>query len=152
LAGNLPDRGIYPTIAYDGQPAATPTLLPGEHVSGPAGRVLSTRDDLNEGRVSTTVVANRTAVVLLTSSYDPGWTATVDGVPVTPEMIAPALVGVTVAPGLHHVVFQYHGYGNYPLLFFIALLTLVGAAIGPTLWRRHGPRLVAAANARRRAT
>ena len=93
--------------------------------------------------MASTVLANRTAVVLLSSSFDPGWSATVDGESVTPEMIAPALVGVTVAPGVHHVVFQYHGYGSYPLLFVIALLTLAAAAVGPTLWRRHGPALVA---------
>lgn len=138
-----PDRGIYPTVAYGGHPAAAPTLAPGERVSGPAGRVLATHDQLAEGRVASTVLANRTAVVLLSSSFDPGWSATVDGESVTPEMIAPALVGVTVAPGVHHVVFQYHGYGSYPLLFVIALLTLAAAAVGPTLWRRHGPALVA---------
>lgn len=136
LAGNLPDEGIYPTIGFDGQPAATPTLSPGEHVTGAAGTVLSSHNDLSNGRVSAVVMANRTAVVLLKSSFDPGWTATVDGVAVQPEMIAPALVGVTVAPGLHRVVFQYDGYGSYTLLFLIALLTLVGVGVGPLVLRR----------------
>ena len=136
LASSLPDESIYPTIAFDGQPAAASTLAPGEHVTGPAGRVASVNNNLSDGELSTVVVANRTSVVLLKSSFDPGWTATVDGVSVTPEMVAPALVGVTVAPGVHRVVFVYHGYGSYPLLFVIALLTLVGVGAGPFVWRR----------------
>ena len=99
--------------------------------------MLSIHNDLSDGRVSTIVFANRTAVVLLKSSFDPGWTVTVNGVQVAPEMVAPALVGVTVAAGPHHVVFQYHGYGSYPLLFLIALLTLVGVGAGPWAWRRY---------------
>jgi hypothetical protein len=136
LASSLPDRGIYPTIAFAGQPAATPTLTAGEQPSGPAGRVLSVHDDLTNGRVTTNVFANRQSVVLLKSSFDPGWTVTVNGIQVEPEMIAPALVGVTVAAGPNHVVFQYHGYGSYPLLFAIAILTLLGVGVGPALWRR----------------
>jgi len=136
LASSLPGRAIYPTIAFDGHAAAPSTLVPGVPVHGPAGRVLSVHDHLMDGRASTVVFANRTAVVLLKSSFDPGWTATVDGVPVTPEMIAPALVGVTVAPGLHHVVFEYHGYGAYPLLFVVALLTLLGILAVPIVRRR----------------
>ena len=137
LASALPDRSIYPTIAFAGQPAATPTLVPGVHVTGSPGRVLSIHNDLTYGRVSADVFANRSAVVLLKSSFDPGWTVTVNGVQVTPEMVAPALVGVTVAPGPNHVVFQYHGYGSYPLLFLIALLTLLGVGAGPWAWRRY---------------
>jgi hypothetical protein len=137
LASGLPDRGIYPTIAFAGLPAATPTLVAGEEVSGSPGRVLSIHDDLFRGRVSATVFANRAAVVLLKSSFDPGWTVSVNGVQVAPEMIAPALVGVTVAAGPSRVVFQYHGYGSYPLLFLIALLTLLGVGAGPWAWRRY---------------
>jgi hypothetical protein len=136
LSSSAPERAIYPTIAYDGQPAAPPTLVPGERAVGPAGRVLAVNDQLTVGSLSTTVNADRTSVVLLKASYDPGWTATVDGVAVTPEMVAPALVGVTVAPGVHHVVFVYRGYGSYPTLFVVGLLTLVGAAVGPWAWRR----------------
>jgi hypothetical protein len=137
LESDLPGRAIYPTIAFAGQPAATPTLTAGETVTGPAGRVLSIHNDLTYGRVTARVFANREAVVLLKSSFDPGWTATVNGVQVAPEMVAPALVGVTVAAGPSRVVFQYHGYGSYPLLFAIAILTLLGVGLGPVLWRRR---------------
>jgi hypothetical protein len=136
LDSDLPGRGIYPTIAYAGQPAATPTLLSGSLTSGPAGTVLTEHDDLMEGRAVATVFAARTAVVLLRSSFDPGWLVTVDGEPATTEMVAPALVGVTVAPGQHTVVFQFKGYSSYPMLFVTAFLSLIIFGIGSTLWRR----------------
>jgi hypothetical protein len=140
LDSDLPGEGIYPTIAFDGGPGATPTLASHEHPSGPAGAVISENDNLNEGEVHATIVANRTAVVLLKSSYDPGWTVTVDGVPAKTEMLAPALVGVTVPAGHHTIVFQYQAYPDYPLLFAIALLTLLGFGFGPRLWRRFRSR------------
>jgi uncharacterized membrane protein YfhO len=73
--------------------------------------------------------------VLLKASYDPGWQVTVDGIPATTEMIAPAYVGVEVAVGTHHVVFSYRGYSHYGLLFGIDLLVLLGFAFEPAAWR-----------------
>lgn len=137
LASDLPDRNIYPTIAYAGAPAAAPTIPVGSTAPrGPAGKVLAVGDDLSYGIATATVLANRTSVVLLKSSYDPGWSVTVDGHPARTQMIAPALVGVEVGPGLHRIVFEYHGFGEYPLLFGIALLTLVGIVVLPRAWRR----------------
>jgi hypothetical protein len=141
LASPEPGQDIYPTIAFDGQPAAAPTLTPGESAVGPAGKVVSVVDNLANGQASATVVADRTSVVLLKASFDPGWSVTVDGVQAEPEMVAPALVGVTVAPGLHHVVFTYHGYSSYPLLFVIAALALIGAAVGGAVWKRRAIKL-----------
>ncbi len=137
LDSDLPGEGTYPTIAYAGQPAATPTLSPGSKPHGPAGTVLSEHDNLVDGEAKATVFANRTAVVLLSSSFDPGWTVTVDGEPTSPEMVAPALVGVEVAPGRHTIVFQFKGYGSYSLLFVVAFLTLIGFGVGPLFWRRR---------------
>ena len=75
--------------------------------------------------------------MLLKASFDPGWTATVDGVPVADQMVAPALVGVAVGPGTHRVVFTYHGYGSYAALFAVAVATLVALGVGPAVWRRR---------------
>lgn len=141
LDSDLPAKGIYPTIAYAGQPAAPPTLAPGATVSGPAGTVLGEKLDLEEGRAVATVVATRTAVVLLRSSFDPGWTVTVDGKPAKTEMVAPALVGVTVAPGRHTVDFQFIGYSSYPLLFVVGFLTLILFGIKSSWWRRLDRRI-----------
>jgi uncharacterized membrane protein YfhO len=72
-------------------------------------------------------VAARRSVVLLSASYDPGWQATVDGRPARTVMLAPALVGVTVEPGRHEIVFQYFGYRHYEALFVLALLGILAA-------------------------
>jgi Bacterial membrane protein YfhO len=141
LQSNLPGEGIYPTIAFGGTAAAIPTLAPGTKPAGPAGRVVALKNDLFHGEVTAAVYAQRTAVVLLKASYDPGWKVTVDGRPAATEMVAPALVGVKVSQGFHTVVFTYVGYSYYPLLFGIALVALVGVGVGRTRWRRLAARL-----------
>jgi hypothetical protein len=122
----LPVTGaIYPTVAY-GSASATPGTLPvTERPSTPAGRVLSEHADLADGTVETTIVAYRTATVLLSASYDPGWQVLVDGRPATAEMVAPALVGVRVGPGEHMVQFTYRGFPDYPQLFALGALALI---------------------------
>jgi hypothetical protein len=136
LDSDLPGEGIYPTIAYAGQSAASPTLPLGTTASGSAGTVMSERDDLSDGRAVAKVFARRTAVVLLKSSFDPGWTVTVDGEPTATEMVAPAEVGVTVTPGEHEVVFQFRGYSSYPWLFLVSALTLIFFGLGAIFWPR----------------
>ncbi len=134
---SLPARGTYLSVAFAGGAPAPPTLQPGEKVpSSPAGSVLEEHDDLAQGRVVATVLAHRRSVVLLKCSFDPGWSVTVDGAAVQPEMVAPALVGVPVGPGVHHVVFQYEGFSEYPLLLGIAAVTLLAVGLGASPWRR----------------
>ena len=80
---------------------------------------------------------------MLSASFDPGWGVTVDGRARPTEMVAPALVAASVPAGTHKIVFRYHGYRGYPLLFGLAALTLLGfAAAGSRVWRRsasNGP-------------
>jgi uncharacterized membrane protein YfhO len=71
----------------------------------------------------------REAVVVLSASFDPGWSVSVDGRPAATEMVMPALVAVTVPPGSHQVVFRYHGFAAYPELFALALLSLLAGAM-----------------------
>jgi hypothetical protein len=51
-------------------------------------------------------------------------------------MVAPALVAVDVPAGTDHVVFRFHGYGDYPELFALSGLTLAIIAIAPVCVRR----------------
>jgi uncharacterized membrane protein YfhO len=94
-------------------------------LSGAAGTVRAEHDDLADGRVSATVVARRSAAVVLSASFDPGWTARVDGRRTPVEMLAPALPAVRVGPGVHTVTFSYAGYGLYPALFVVLGVTAV---------------------------
>ena len=89
-------------------------------------------DHLTAGRAAATVAMRRRGVVVLSASFDPGWTATVDGRSQPTEMVAPALVATTVKAGTHRVVFRYHGFRGYPLLFAVsagALLALLCAKV-----------------------
>ena len=65
-------EGLYPVVAFGGRSAATPTLASPKLPKGPAGEVIRQSDDLADGLVRVTVRANRTAVVLLKATFDPG--------------------------------------------------------------------------------
>ena len=95
-----------------GRPQATETGL----AAGlpPLGSVDSSSANLADGWLSTKVTMARAGTVLLSVSYDPGWHAWVDGAEVPTEMLAPALVGVSLGPGTHDVVFRYIGFRWYP--------------------------------------
>jgi hypothetical protein len=49
--------------------------------------------------------------------------------------VAPALVAVDVPAGTEHVVFRYHGYGDYLPLLALSSLTLAIAATAPVCAR-----------------
>ena len=129
LDSPLTDEQRDLTVAFNGGRAAQPTASPGEVPSGSPGHVVLQSADLANGQARAVVKTNRQATVVLSASYDPGWRATVDGRPVPTVMVAPALVGVVVGPGVHTVTFDYGGYGTYPALFVVALVVLVALAV-----------------------
>jgi hypothetical protein len=134
------------TVAFNGQAPAAPTAPDSSRLSGPPGHVVAERDALTNGEVRVSVVARRRCVVVLSASFDPGWSATVDGRPVPTQMVAPALVGVPVGPGAHRVVFRYNGFGSYDALWALGALVLLIAILAPSLWRRtRGSRSAGAA-------
>jgi hypothetical protein len=143
LRSELPDLGRYPTVAFDGRPAARPTLAADDDPTGQAGSVLAATAHPADGVFSGRVRAVRPAVVALAASFDPRWTATVDGIPVPVQMIAPALVGVPVDAGEHRVRFSYRPISawQYAWWFGVGALAIVGLA-----WfdRRHRGRVEAA--------
>jgi hypothetical protein len=132
-----PGEGRYLSVAYAGAAAAPPTLPSSVAAPGPAGTVVSESADLAQGRVTVTVDASRTAIVLLSVSYDPGWKVTVDGRPTSTEIIVPAMPGVRVAPGRHVVRFTYVGYQHYWELFLVSGSSLVVAGGVSARWRRR---------------
>jgi hypothetical protein len=145
LRSDLLAQGRYPTVAFADQPAAPPTLSGGEQPSGPAGSVEVEDDALADGAVTVQVVANRPAMVILKSSFDPRWQVIVDGVPLPPQMVAPSFVGRTVPTGAHTVVFRYQPFPYYDVLFSIGALAFVALWFGQVLAARarsrgHPPR------------
>ena len=88
----------------------------------------------------------RTGVAVLSASYDPGWTATVNGRREPTRMVAPALVAVDVPGGTDHIVFRFHGYGDYPELLALSGLTLAMVGIAPVCVRRARWRLASASD------
>jgi len=55
--------------------------------------------------------------------------------------MAPALVAVSVPAGTDHVVFRFHGYGDYPELLALSGLTLAMVAVAPVCMRRVAARV-----------
>jgi hypothetical protein len=134
LRSALPQRGRYLRVRYGEAGEVTP--LPRDRATD-AGAVSSERDRLSDGAAAATVRMRRPGVAVLSASFDPGWTATVDGRSRPTEMIAPALVGVAVPAGTHRVVFRYRGYGGYPLLLVICGLTFVVLLLRPVARQQH---------------
>jgi Bacterial membrane protein YfhO len=117
----------------------------------PAGTVSAERPGLGNGEASATVRMRRPGVVVLSTSYDSGWTATVNGRAQPTLMVAPALVAVDVPAGTDHVVFRFHGYGDYLELLALSGLTLVMLAAPVCLRRarrRRGAKEAACAEGR----
>jgi membrane protein YfhO len=134
--------GDLATVAFNGGTAALPTLPVTASPTTPPGTSTDTIVDGQDGEYAGVVTATRTAAVVLKATYDPGWRVTVDGKEATPYMVVPGFVAVTVGAGMHTVVFQYVAYSHYPLLLGIGVLTLLGLALAPWLWRRVGsPRI-----------
>ena len=139
LDSELPSHGDVLQIRWRA-PTGAGTLLPAHApLSAPIGAVLSERTDLAAG-VSTAVVAlHRTGVTVLSASFDPGWTATVDGHRRATLMVAPALVAVRVPRGRHTVTFTYEGERGYAALFAVAVAVLVALGVLDARRRRAAP-------------
>jgi hypothetical protein len=151
-------HGIYPSVAFPGEPTLPPTYDGTAPPAGSPGAVVTQSNTFQDGVFDATVEARRRAVVLLKATYDPRWTVTVDGLRVKTEMMAPSLVGVEVPPGRHVVRFKYVPYSHYPVLLAIGALTLLGLVLFPrrnelrrrlARWRSslHRPKLAGAEDA-----
>jgi hypothetical protein len=145
LHSGLADDGAYLSVRY-GTGAAGRRRLPVGPSRSAVGTVRAPQVDLGDGRASATVQMRRAGVAVLSVSYDPGWTATVDGRTQPVRMVAPALVAVDVPAGTSRVVFSYHGYSAYPEWLALSGLTLAGFAVAPVLARR--PKGTSSAGAR----
>ena len=135
LRSGLAADGAYLGVRY-GVDGGGDGRLPTVRSQSSAGAVRAQRADLDDGEASATVRMRRPGVAVLSASYDPGWTATVNGRPRPTRMVAPALVAVDVPAGTDHVVFRFHGYGDYPELLALSGLTLAMVVAAPVCVRR----------------
>jgi len=127
LRSGLAAKGEYLSVAYGSDGGGDG--LPAVRNQSPAGAILAERADLADGEASATVRMRRPGVVVLSTSFDPGWTATVDGRHQRTEMVAPALVAVDVPAGTNQVSFRYREWQNYALLFAVGAAALVALAL-----------------------
>jgi heme exporter protein D len=129
LHSGLAQQERYEQVRFDQSASGVPARSSRSSTVPPPGRsagtVVAQADRLTVGRAAATVAMRRRGVVVLSASFDPGWTATVDGRPQPTEMVAPALVATTVPAGTHRVVFRYAGFRGYALLFAISVVTLL---------------------------
>ena len=72
------------------------------------------------------------SMLLLKSSYQPNWTAKVDGLDKIPVMLMPGFIGVHLEPGRHTVIMEYRARPIRNLLLAVGFLTLLLIA----LWDR----------------
>jgi hypothetical protein len=135
LRSRLAQQGDYLAVTPD-QSGNTDQRLPAEPQAPAAGAVSAETDNLNQGEVDATVRMRQPGEVILSASFDPGWTATIDGRPRAMEMIAPALVATTVPAGTHRIIFRYAGFHHYPLLFAVSGLALVVLGCAHMVQRR----------------
>ena len=127
LHSRLAQDGDYIRVAY-GQAGDREPRLPQPSPATPTGTVLAESDKLQQGLVTASVQMRRAGVVVLSASFDPGWTATVDGRRQRTEMVAPALVATAVPAGTHQVIFRFRGWHDYPLLFALGAAALLALA------------------------
>jgi Gpi18-like mannosyltransferase len=128
---NLPLQAVYPGVGFAGKAGPPPTFSGPAPPPGKPGEVLAQANTLQNGVFLATVSATRPATALLKATFDPRWSATVDGRPAQPVMMAPSLVGVDVPPGVHTVAFRYKPYAGYPLLIAIGAVTLLALILIP---------------------
>ncbi len=130
----------YLRVDFGGAQRPIPQLPPVLPRPAP-GTVLSEHDDLPDGTARATVQMREPGVMVLSASFDPGWTATVDGRRQPTLMVSPALVATRVGAGVHKVSFTYRGFGYYPELWAIGalcLLALLAADVKLARRRRQG--------------
>jgi hypothetical protein len=125
-----------PTVSFNGEPAASPTVRRGTEVTGFPGTVLQESVALDDGWFRGVIDARRPAVVMVKASYHPRWRATVDGKPADTQFVAPSFVGVKVPAGAHVVQFEYKSYPSYIWLFLLSGLGIAGLVVFDVRARR----------------
>jgi hypothetical protein len=134
------ERDVWDALRAPGWDPATEVLLSrAQSKAQPmsaSGRITGAQATVLEENASQLVVETNAPVaahLYVADTWNPGWTAEVDGVPHVVEVANFAFRSVAVPGGRHRVVFRY----DAPGLKAGTLVTLVAAAIWILLWRRR---------------
>jgi hypothetical protein len=136
LHSRLAQRSEYLRVAFD-RADDHPRPLHADPREASPGDVITETDDLNQGVVAITARLRQPGVAVLSASFDPGWTAIVDGHARPTQMVAPALVATAIPAGTHTIEFRYRGFRGYPLLFALCGLTLTAILGAQAIQPRH---------------
>jgi hypothetical protein len=124
--------------------AAVPGLSQSTHAASPAGAGAHLVS-YGAQRIVIRATATAQSLLVLTDDFYPGWTATVDGHPVSVQRVDYLLRGVALGAGTHTVVFSYEP-SSWTIGWIISLATLLGliAAVGSAVLARRRTAAVAA--------
>ncbi len=138
LRSTLPDSNRTLLVDFDGSASAGGSARRSDSAESTAsgGRVVTEHVQLDQGSARVLVRMQERGLVVLSASFDPGWTVSVDGEQASAVMVAPALVAVSVPAGSHRIVFRYVGFCFYPPLLILPI-AVVAAALFVDLRRRR---------------
>ena len=130
------------TVTEDRQllAAAVRDHIPTSAGGASRGSATITRDESTEVRVK--VHAVRPSLVVLTDTYYPNWTATVNGRPAHVGKVDSVVRGVIVPSGASTIVFRYHSSSrDWGELVSVTTAVALLAGSGAWAWRRRRRRL-----------
>lgn len=137
-----PPPGVGWRLAYQGADARIwerPRALPLARLSGAARGGPVTVERRDPGAWTVAFDAPAPGRLVVAETWDPGWTATLDGEPVPVDLLRGVLLSVRVGPGPGRVELRYHPDGIMPGM----VLSLLGlAAVGADGLRRRRNRLI----------
>jgi Bacterial membrane protein YfhO len=133
-----PDFNPRGTAVLEGTPSKSERAVLADSTAQTGSQVAV--NAYSDDRVSLTATMARPGLVVLTDTFYPGWTATVDGKPASIYLTDYAFRGVVVPEGTHEVVFSYS-----PASFKLGLAVGVLAAMALAGWwlidRHHARRV-----------
>lgn len=95
-------------------------------------------ENFDDTHISAHVTASKNGLLLTTIPYDEGWTLTVDGQKVTPELFADAFISIPLTAGTHSLEFSYTPAGmQLGILLSGISLVLFLALVALSLWRKN---------------
>ena len=150
-AAKVPDEQLVPTVADPRFPIASVVLFSDstsvapDPITGsfiPPAPVTAEVVDWAPGkmRITLTGAAARPTYLLVSETWYPDWTATVDGLPAPVHRGDGALITVVLPPGAREVSLVFHddGYAKGKIVTLISTLLAFGLVLVPAVRRRRG--------------